>query len=440
MALTLQEEEESNTALEHDPRWQLIERIVTARSFAKSTRLSSFLLYISRHTLNGRSDSLNEQVIGERVFERPVGYDPREDNIVRSHASRLRQRLETYFREEGAAEKLRVSIPRGSYVPSFERVEVSPPRDPFPILQAASQVDRPVMVTEARAKPSRPIFIAGVFFVVVIGLVAGMFALGHRKHPPAALHDGSPTHKLWAQMFRGDQDTLIVPADSSLVVLKQMTGHSVGLASYAGGKYLSDVSCRQPCDLRVAREIALHRYTSIADLEFAVTLTHLPEALPDRTRIRYVRDLQLDDLKQANLILVGSLESDPWLELFQDKMNFVLNDDESKGPLAVRNRNPQPGEEAEYLINENDPTHHAYATVAFMPNLDGTGNVLVVQGFTLAGTQAAAEFLTSGRGFDVLFAPLGPSQALPHFEVLLQTMDVNGSASVPKVVASRIFR
>ena len=110
------------SAYERDPRWKLVQRIVADPSFVRSTRLSQFLIYVCREFLAGRAASLNEQRIGEVVFERPVGYDPREDNIVRSHASRLRLRLEAYFKEEGAAEELRLVIPRGSYVPVFERV------------------------------------------------------------------------------------------------------------------------------------------------------------------------------------------------------------------------------------------------------------------------------------------------------------------------------
>ena len=67
-----------------------------------------------------------------------------------------------------------------------------------------------------------------------------------------------------------------------------------------------------------------------------------------------------------------------------------------------------------------------------LPNLNGTGNLLVVQGFTLAGTQAAAEFILNGRDFDGLFPSYaGNASRLPHFEILLRTMEVNGMASRP---------
>ncbi len=122
--------EDPKNCIEKDLRWKLAERLVATSGFVKSTRLSSLLLHIVQQTIHGKDRDLHEQLIGERVFGRPVGYDPRDDNIVRAHASRLRQKLEAYYREEGRDEPLRVLLPRGSYVPSFERADASPSVQP----------------------------------------------------------------------------------------------------------------------------------------------------------------------------------------------------------------------------------------------------------------------------------------------------------------------
>src|SRR5579863_1497618 len=126
-----QREIASDASLADDPRWQLVQRIVVSPGFVNSQRLAAFLLYVSRQTLTGNGDALNERLIGETVFERSPDYDPRDDNIVRSHASRLRARLEEYFEREGDSEPIRVSIPRGSYAPVFKGVaaETSPQAD-----------------------------------------------------------------------------------------------------------------------------------------------------------------------------------------------------------------------------------------------------------------------------------------------------------------------
>jgi hypothetical protein len=443
MTMALQEEGFRNFT-EKDPRWKLVERIVAAPGFAKSPRLSSLLTYIVKQSLQGRDEELNEQCIGERVFGRSIGYDPRDDNIVRSHASRLRQRLEAYFRDEGGAEPLRIAIPRGSYVPQFERVETTLSGEPYAAAPTETAEEEPILPsTEKRPvfPPIRRIQLAGVILcLLILALVLPASTLIQQGRRRALAQRESPAHKLWSAIFSGNRDTLIVPADSSLVILKSFTRRPVTIGEYASGRYLSEADCERPCDRSMLRTLAEHRYTSLADLKFAVALTHLPQAVPSRTEIRYARDLQLDDLEQANLVLIGSLEADPWVELFQRQMNFVLQDDKLKGPLEVENRKPRPGERAEYLYNDGDPSDSGFATIAFLPNLSGAGSVLVVQGFTLAGTQAAAEFVSNDRDFDSFFAPiLGNRQALPHFELLLKTVEVNGIGSRPAILAYRIY-
>ncbi len=94
--------------------WKLVCRIAASARFARSPRLTDFLMYIAERSLSGRLDEITEQQIGIHVFGRPTGYDPGNDNIVRSQARLLRKKLEEYFEEEGRAEELILSVPRGA--------------------------------------------------------------------------------------------------------------------------------------------------------------------------------------------------------------------------------------------------------------------------------------------------------------------------------------
>src|ERR1700679_3925203 len=96
-----------------DPRRALVDRIILSSTFAKCERLSSLLAYVCDLTLQGRVKEINEQKIGEAVFGRARNYDSSMDGIVRTQASRLRQRLDLYFSEEGIDEPMRIVIPRG---------------------------------------------------------------------------------------------------------------------------------------------------------------------------------------------------------------------------------------------------------------------------------------------------------------------------------------
>ncbi len=114
-----------NRHLKDDQRWQLAQRIAASSSFARSTLLAKFLLYVCDRALSGKTDEISEHQIGVHVFGRRPGYNASEDNIVRSYARQLRQRLDHYFEAEGKHEDLRLSIPRGKYVPHFEANRLS---------------------------------------------------------------------------------------------------------------------------------------------------------------------------------------------------------------------------------------------------------------------------------------------------------------------------
>lgn len=104
-----------------------LERMLASQTFAASPRLRTFLRYVVDRTLAGEGGQLKEYAIGADVFERSADYDPRIDSIVRVEAGRLRAKLDEYYGDEGAADRVIVRVPRGSYVPLFEGREAEAP-------------------------------------------------------------------------------------------------------------------------------------------------------------------------------------------------------------------------------------------------------------------------------------------------------------------------
>jgi hypothetical protein len=54
----------------------------------------------------------------------------------------------------------------------------------------------------------------------------------------------------------------------------------------------------------------------------------------NRIQLRYARDVRPNDLKNRPVILLGSKEGTPWVQLFEDKMNFVFVHDDQKQRFA----------------------------------------------------------------------------------------------------------
>jgi TolB-like protein len=110
-----------------EPVTLALERILASPLFSRADRQSRFLRYVVQKGLAGEDESLRETVIGVEVYERPATYDPKTDPIVRVEAARLRGRLREYYEAEGAGDPVRIQLPKGSYVPSFEwRVAPAP--------------------------------------------------------------------------------------------------------------------------------------------------------------------------------------------------------------------------------------------------------------------------------------------------------------------------
>ena len=103
----------------HDEVKQALERLLASRRFARAERHARFLRFVVEETMNGNGHQLKESLLGAEVFGRAPGYDPRVDPVVRVEATKLRGRLEEYYRLDAAEEQVVIDFPRGGYVPQF---------------------------------------------------------------------------------------------------------------------------------------------------------------------------------------------------------------------------------------------------------------------------------------------------------------------------------
>jgi hypothetical protein len=425
---------ERNVGIAGDPRWELVERIVASPCFVKSPRLCSFLIYICDLFLRGRADEINELNIGEALFDRPANYDPSADGIVRSHASRLRQRLDQYFSEEGAQEPIRLLIPKGGYMPVFEP-RTRPHSETLSFARSADPV-APAVKPEPPTQTDRnfrSLWILSVALVLACVAIVYLLARGSAGTQVAAIK-----HPLWGKLFGPDHPTLVVASDTGLTSLQTLTGRTVSLAEYLNGDYRAHVIAPAGTTADVVSTLGSRRYTSIVDLDIVSKLYQIPGISLGRTQVRYARDLRLNDLKSGPVILLGAQEGTPWVELFEHHMNFVLLHDHQRHSFVVINRSPRGTELSRYEADSIDPQQKVYGLIALRPNLEGFGDVLILEGTSMAGTESAADFVFDDtRLLPFLQQIKSGNGALPYFELLLQSNSMDGSASQSEVVAYR---
>jgi len=452
------ERRNDSTRLRRDARWQLTQRIVATKGFAKSSFLTGFLTYVCERHLLQRDDEITEQQIGVQVFGRPVGYNANEDNIVRNYARILRQRLDAYFETEGAHEEIRLVVPRGGYVPIFHNAAVGTetlPAEPevseeeSPVVDAgqipfAAQTETVLLPAEGHPVPSHlsmpphRMYLAATTIALVLLSALLWFGVTKRKDHNPIQARAKTSDIFWNSFFKADQDTFVVPGDSGLAMYEDLTGVSVDLGSYVRADYPAGSASRSEEDLRLGKLLGVRRYTSVVDLKLVSTLSRLPQVNGTRLKIRYARELRLDDLKQSNAILIGSIRANPWVELFQKELNFQFYRDPKRNLELIHNMHPRPGEKEFYLTQEADVERTTYGVIAVVPNLDHTGYVLMMEGINMAGTEGAADFLMSDRATPLLERLIRDRTLNSPFEILIETSNIGANAPEPKMIAERI--
>ena len=93
-----------------------LQRVLDSAVFANAPILSRFLRYVVEHCLGSDGAVLKEYTLGVEVFDRGGDFDPRIDTIVRTHARRLRAKLEEYYGGAGCTDPILIDVPKGHYV------------------------------------------------------------------------------------------------------------------------------------------------------------------------------------------------------------------------------------------------------------------------------------------------------------------------------------
>lgn len=417
--------------LDGDPRWQLVQRLVVSPQLTKSGRLQELLVYVCRCAIERRPGDLTEQTIGERVFERPSGYNPNEDNIVRAQARLLRQKLQAYFDAEGKSEPLLLTIPKGGYAPEF--------------------LERPngLPATPARARWSIPsvrglLILAGLLGIAVVVLAWLLVQSKHQRMQSATSTRSPALHALWSQMFGENVTTTVIVPDATEGMLQEASKQPVDLATYLRRSPRPENEKTKLLD-NTLRGFSIRRYTTFDGVSTAAKMTQLAAQFGGRVNVRYARDMTLREFSPGNVVLIGRPSTNPWGEMFEAKLNFRFYSDFQQDIAICRNREPRPGEQAEYLPINEGARRTVYAAAAFVPNLNNGGHVLMLFGMSSGAQEGAAEFVTNEKllgGFANKVwteQALKPGSRLPHFEILIRMITLAGAAQEPEVIASRIL-
>jgi hypothetical protein len=178
----------------------------------------------------------------------------------------------------------------------------------------------------------------------------------------------------------------------------------------------------------------------LADVNFVTRFLPLSQKFGARVKVRLARNIDIHDLKTGNVVFLGSRRANPWVEIFEPHIHYAYDYNVEAHRSFFRNTAPRPGEPEILARNNNGASKgESYGLVALLPNMNGTGKVLLIEGLNMEGTDGAGEFLLNPETCAILNQRLRSEIGLPgqHFEALLKLTPVAGGSANVQLVSVR---
>jgi TolB-like protein len=218
---------------------QELNALLSGAEFHASERNRRFLAYIVEETLQGRADRIKAYSIAIAAFDRSDDFDPLTDPIVRIEASRLRRSLEHYYLTAGKSDRVRIDMPKGSYVAKFRYAEPMRSDDTLPApdlppaeTRLAVQAHAPEPASKppaqvAKREPRPWALAAAAVLLAVIAIPAAIHAWNrHEADTAAAAARGPSVVVLPFENFAADGNLDFVARGLTFEVINSLTRFS----------------------------------------------------------------------------------------------------------------------------------------------------------------------------------------------------------------------
>ena len=400
-----------------------VERLVASHALHGSESLCKLLRYLAKRAHEQPGVQVKEYQIATEVFGRQADFDPQLDSFVRVQAGRLRTKLAEYYGSEGAADRLVVELPKGSYALTLHERSVLAGGN-------GAGTESATRIGKAPAPAGRQPLVLVLSAALVVSLLFIAWLVATRKDPNAVQRGVSPAasgvfHVFWDGFSRGDQEPWVIFSNAAFVGRPD-----TGMRYY-------DASKDQNSQI-------LDHYTGVGEVLAVHNLDTLFGALQRSVRVKRGSLFSLDDAKNNDLIFIGSPSENLILLVVPSTTEFVFRRIEKglrAGNVSIVNARPQSNETPEFLASpSNVPLTEDYAVVALEKGLNPQHSELILAGTTTLGTQAAVEYVTRENYLNDLLHRLNvskPSELKP-FEAVIRVKVTRGVPVESSIVALRL--
>lgn len=407
MALMTAQPEES-----HPVRDQL-GRVLHSEVFRNSDSLRHLLAYLGEKSLAETAEDLKEYTIGIEACGKPSSYDPQKDASVRVQVSRLRQKLDEYYRIEGSSDPIRLELPKGRFTVLFrEREPAAPP-------VSRSRAWLTALVRRARSMSRASMLLLAA---LVLALAWGTLLSQRLRDYEARLAVSTQTETirrfapLWGPFLSHGVPTTVV------------FGSPPFFASGKHNLFVRLYSLTNPDDPRSSPDFGTidrkvgplagprYDYASMGDAIAVQRLTAFFGSAGVPLRALPAHLAAWESIKDGNIIFLGAWRMHPLLRRLPLRQDFELGADDQ-----IHNLNPQAGEQPVYTT----PSHRdamTYAVVGAFPGLKPGLEVLLVTAHSSPGAEGAVDFITSAGNMKIIRERVGvaPSGPRKYFQMLLR--------------------
>lgn len=406
------------TMSERDQLSKQVERLASSSVLHGSESLCKLLRYLANHTLDHPGTPLKEYQIATELFGRRSDFDPQIDSTIRVQAGRLRAKLSEYYAANGSDDPILVELPKGSYTLQFHHRATGD--------KGGSNGHAP-----GRHSTAHPWLMATVALsiLLVLALAFILTLLRSSKGTQAALAsepDPIPPefHSLWKPFLSGPREPWLIFSNAGFVGRPE-----------TGMRYYNSA--------RDSGSLVWDHYTGVGEVLAVHDLDQVFETLHRRIRVKRGSLFSLDDLKDNDLIFLGSPSENLTLMEIPSTREFVFQrvpEGPRKGDLAIVNVHPQGTEVKTFLASPSTALlTEDYAVVGFMSGLDPARSVMILAGTTTFGTQGAVEYICSQDSLRNLLSRLGKSNEgnIQPFEALLHVKVTHGVPVETQLIAVR---
>lgn len=435
---------------------QTLDEILDSTPFRSSRQCQDLLSYVVRHTLTHDDESLKERVIGCEVFRRPPGYNTAEDPVVRIRAGEVRKRLAVFYQAAPPHIKVEIAIPSGSYRVSFRLhsaleqkagpeltapfAATNPSHNTPPVsalenwtadpAQSAGSPAVPVVlpVTEAHKKKettrtawllqNRHLLLA-VFAAVLAILIASLDWYWHASRPFNAY---------WRPITMNREGAIIYLGANVVYTIK---GDKIEPPSFYAGDIVPKVL---PGEHLTADDFVLDHSNFIpkGDAAALSSVVRLLTGFGKPIDLRFSNDITVSDLHKSPIILIGAFDN-AWTMEMDENLPFAFKHGNSLVENGGAHRTWTSVFDSHGNITED------YALVSRQLHSKSGGVIFTIAGIGMAGTQAAADFVSDPARMNRSLRELPPGWQNRNFQILLHCTVEHQLPTSTDLVAYRVW-